>query len=311
MARIAVPKWEKRRYAGRADTAFRQFLAANRSLARLTDEDEEELRSEFLKGRREAREVLILNSIWRVTSIARKFLNRGLPYEDLVQEGTIAGIEGVDTFLEKDNVFALGQLVYTRVKERLGGMIAREYYGNKKPRIPRHEVAQVKHVVFAIRLLTERMHRPPNVLELVWHTRMPLKVIGDTLHLCRTSVCSREFLDDVPQSKSRRRSPVLGAQAGERLEKLLALKEQVMVALVSFAVETKAILIGRLGLNGEGRLSLGDVAKRCKRTIYEVGRIETDAVQQLAVATATSVEQLWRLTNDIQELEGFLQSKST
>ena len=58
-------------------------------------------------GSREARDMLVLENMGLVYSIARRYLGRGYEMEDLVQIGTIGLIKAIDKFdLEKEVMFS-------------------------------------------------------------------------------------------------------------------------------------------------------------------------------------------------------------
>lgn len=60
-----------------------------------------------LEGSREARDILVIENMGLVYSIARRFLGRGYDMEDIVQIGTIGLIKAIDKFnLEKDVMFS-------------------------------------------------------------------------------------------------------------------------------------------------------------------------------------------------------------
>jgi RNA polymerase primary sigma factor len=50
------------------------------------------------RGDQKAREVLVNSNLRLVTSIAKKYQNRGIPLEDLIQEGTLGLIHAVDKY---------------------------------------------------------------------------------------------------------------------------------------------------------------------------------------------------------------------
>lgn len=59
------------------------------------------------EGNREARDMLVMENMGLVYSIARRFLGRGYEMEDIVQIGTIGLIKAIDKFdLEKDVMFS-------------------------------------------------------------------------------------------------------------------------------------------------------------------------------------------------------------
>lgn len=64
----------------------------------LTPEEEKEIATRMSNGDSEARDILILSNFRLVVSIAKNYLNKGVDYESLIQEGNIGLIKAVDKF---------------------------------------------------------------------------------------------------------------------------------------------------------------------------------------------------------------------
>ena len=65
---------------------------------RLTAEEERELSTRVSQGDREARERMILANLRLVVSVARQYMNRGVPLADLVEEGNLGLLRAVEKF---------------------------------------------------------------------------------------------------------------------------------------------------------------------------------------------------------------------
>jgi len=68
------------------------------SLPLLTQDEERRLARLVEKGDKRAREILVNANLRLVTSIAKKYQNRGIAMEDLIQEGTLGLIHAVDKY---------------------------------------------------------------------------------------------------------------------------------------------------------------------------------------------------------------------
>src|SRR4051812_12720356 len=64
----------------------------------LSAEEERELAMQFERGDPEARERLVLCNLRLVVFVARRYLGRGLPLDDLVQEGVLGLTRAVEKF---------------------------------------------------------------------------------------------------------------------------------------------------------------------------------------------------------------------
>ena len=64
----------------------------------LSAEEEKELAEKISEGNKEAREAMIKSNLRLVVSVAWKYINRGLPLMDLIQEGNIGLIKAVEKY---------------------------------------------------------------------------------------------------------------------------------------------------------------------------------------------------------------------
>lgn len=80
------------------DSNLQQYLKEIRETPLLTAEEEIELARRIRKGDEAAREQMINANLRLVVSIAKDFLNRGLPFMDLIAEGNIGLMKGVEKF---------------------------------------------------------------------------------------------------------------------------------------------------------------------------------------------------------------------
>ena len=59
------------------------------------------------KGDKKARQELIIHNLKLVVSIAKQYLNLGLPFEDLIQEGNLGLIRAIEKFdVTKETAFS-------------------------------------------------------------------------------------------------------------------------------------------------------------------------------------------------------------
>ena len=80
------------------DANFQQYLKEIRETPLLTGAEELELARRIKEGDKEAREHMIKANLRLVVSVAKEFLNRGLPFMDLIAEGNIGLMRGIEKF---------------------------------------------------------------------------------------------------------------------------------------------------------------------------------------------------------------------
>ena len=84
-----------------------QYLNDIRDIELLSKEEEYELMKEVKDGNEDAMDMFILHNLRLVIAIAKKYVNKGIPINDLIQEGNIGLIRAAEKFdLSKDIKFS-------------------------------------------------------------------------------------------------------------------------------------------------------------------------------------------------------------
>lgn len=144
----------------------RSFLATLGSSKMLTFDDEIKiaklLGSNHEETRRYAINQLVTSNLRLVTSIAKKYLNRGLDFIDLIQEGSIGLIKAITKFNYK-----LGNKFSTYATWWIRQAITRAISDQARTiRIPVHMVETINKLIKVERNLTQTLGREPSVEEL-------------------------------------------------------------------------------------------------------------------------------------------------
>jgi RNA polymerase primary sigma factor len=80
------------------DDAIKLYLREIQKTKLLTADEEKELASRIAKGEKAARDKMIESNLRLVVKIAKRYINRGLPFLDLIEEGNMGLIKAVERF---------------------------------------------------------------------------------------------------------------------------------------------------------------------------------------------------------------------
>lgn len=83
------------------NNSLKIYLEQIRKIPLLTFEEEQTLFEKYKKGDLESKDKIIISNLRLVVNIAKKYQERGLPLEDLIQEGNLGLIKAIDKF-DKD-----------------------------------------------------------------------------------------------------------------------------------------------------------------------------------------------------------------
>lgn len=194
--------------ATRLDSAIGDYLKQIKQYPLLTAEEERELgtiiraaaESEQLisqgditpyeyeqrqRSAAEARDRMIRANLRLVISVAKNFRNRGLPMEDLVNEGNVGLVNAVDRF---DPL--VGSRFSTYASYWIDQAIRRAVQtATQMIHIPSYLMEQIGHMKLAMRELEERLHRPPNIYELAAHMNVSARKAGAIAMAIRACAC--------------------------------------------------------------------------------------------------------------------------
>ena len=124
-----------------------------------------------------ARDALILANLRLVVHIAKKYLNHGISFMDLIQEGNIGLMKAVEKFeYERGNKFST--YAYWWIKQAIERAIADKA---RVIRIPVHVNEKIKKISRISKELAETLGRKPTPLEVAKKLRMPVAKVEEIL----------------------------------------------------------------------------------------------------------------------------------
>lgn len=121
-----------------------------------------EIKKEYEEGFK-ARQLMIESNIRLVISIASNFKNRGIPFQDLIQEGTIGLINGIERFDESYQC-KVSTYVSFWIKQALVKTISDN---GKLIRLPIHILSLYNKIKSSTKYLTQKLNRLPTNNELL------------------------------------------------------------------------------------------------------------------------------------------------
>ena len=141
----------------------RQYLHSIGAYQVLKDKNEEkELAKRILAGDREAKDQLIECNLKLVVSIAKHYVNRGMDFLDLIQEGNLGLMKAVDKF-----DYTLDYKFSTYATWWIRQAITRALADQARTiRIPVHMVETINKITRAQRKLVQKLNRDPTAEEI-------------------------------------------------------------------------------------------------------------------------------------------------
>jgi RNA polymerase primary sigma factor len=253
------------------------YLREIRRRPLLTNEEEVALARRAGAGDPEARRELVEANLRLVVSIARRYIGRGLPLADLIQEGNIGLMRAVERF---DWRRGLKLSTYATWWIRQSVVRALALHG-RAIRLPEPVVDQVNALARHRASLTQSLGREPTVDELADRTNAAPERVTRLLRLAQEPASLEAPLGD---GEARPLRDVIEDERHARPDAAVVRtlrREGIEAALATLTPRERAILELRYGLDGEEPRTLRDVAGRFGVTHERIRQIESSSLAKL------------------------------
>jgi RNA polymerase primary sigma factor len=262
---------------GRPHPQLDAYLRDIRRMPLLSAEQEREVAYRVANGDREARDRLARANLRLVVSIARGYAGRGLPLQDLIEEGNLGLLRAVEAFDPSMNTRFSTYASYW-IKQS----IRRALTGTARTiRLPAHLHHLLSRWRRADAALREELGRAPADDEVARRLGLAGKRLRTILHVLRNQQAGPSGLDedrpsiDVLLPDPRGKAPEAEVADEEEKRKALGLLDELD--------RRKALVLRlRFGLEGDEALTLEEIGDRLGLTRERVRQIEKQALAELA-----------------------------
>ena len=268
--------------------SMKAYLQEIGAVDRLTPEEEIEIGRRAAQGDPEAKEIMINANLRLVVAMARKFLNRGLSYQDLIQEGNIGLMRAVEKF-DPDKGFRFSTYATWWIRQSLTRAIADQ---SRDIRIPVHTTEQIYKIKKIQRELFHEFNREPTPEEIAEKIPgMDAVKVTDLLSVSQDTISLESPTGDEEDSTLGDFIKDDSIKGPEDVFKSEALKDQIDKVLKELPEREEAIVRMRFGLDGTGTVkTLDEVGKIYGITKERVRQIENKAMRRLKMIIKTKEE---------------------
>ncbi len=257
--------------------ATRLYLNELGSSKLLTADDEKHYGRLALQGDVAARKKMIECNLRLVVKISRRYLNRGLPLLDLIEEGNLGLIRAVEKF-DPERGFRFSTYATWWIRQTIERAIMNQ---TRTIRLPIHIVKEMNGYLKARRQLAQKLDNDPSAEDIALHLDKPVKTVEKMLKLNErvTSV-------DVPYGQDSDK-PLVEAISDESapgptdILQNDGLQENLGEWLDQLNEKQREVICRRYGLRGYENSTLEQVAKELGVTRERVRQIQMDALKRM------------------------------
>src|SRR5450755_2740606 len=276
--------------------ALQLFLKDIAKVRLLTVEEEVDLAKRIERGDLDAKQKMVESNLRLVVSIAKNYRNQGLPFLDLIQEGTLGLVRAAEKF-DYRRGYKFSTYATWWIRQATVRALADKA---RTIRIPVHVVEKLNRIGRAERKLATELGREPTAEEIAEVTGVEPGEVESITRSARAPISLEKPVGDEEESEFGQLIADEHAESPyERAVEILR-DDAVRDALENLSYRERRVLELRYGLGGEQAHTLDEVGRRFNVTRGRVRQIETQSLNKLK-----NLPEAQQLRDDIEAASGF------
>ncbi len=255
----------------------RMYLKEIGNVPLLSTEEEIALAKRVEDGDEDAKKQLIEANLRLVVSIAKKYVGRGMPFLDLIQEGNMGLMKAVDKF-DYAKGFKFSTYATWWIRQAITRGIADT---GRTIRVPVHMVETINKTLRMTRTLLQELGREPTPEEVADRLNVPVSRVREVLKISRDPVSLDTPIGEEDDSHLGDFIEDDSALSPSDSAAFSMLREELGTALESLTDRERQVVQLRFGLIDGRARTLEEVGKEFNVTRERIRQIEAKALRKL------------------------------
>lgn len=270
---------EEEKTRGRSEglDTLKSYLREIRRSTLLTFKQEQQLGKRVMAGDEQARQQMIESNLRLVISIGKRYIHRGFPFSDIVEEGNLGLIKAVEKFNYKRG-FRFSTYASWWIRQYIERAIINQ---GKLVRLPVHVVERLNRYLNRVEGLVQELGREPTAEEVAKKMKTTEEEVLDLKQVVRTT-CSLDspindqadtFLRDVIEDP-------MSVSPADTAEGVMR-RAEMMAWVKELPEKEQTVIVARFGLDGSEARTLEEIGREMGLTRERVRQIEMAALGRL------------------------------
>jgi RNA polymerase primary sigma factor len=257
--------------------ALQLFLKDIGKVDLLTAPQEIELAKKIERGDHTAKQAMVEANLRLVVSIAKRYRNQGLPFLDLIQEGTIGLVRAAEKFDYRKG-FKFSTYATWWIRQAVARALADK---SRTIRMPVHVVEKLNKIVRSERKLRGELGREPSTGEIARDLDLALDDVEQIRRSSQMPVSLEKPVGDEEESEFGHFLTDDNAPLPDEAAEQALRKDALKKILGSLSPREQRILEMRYGLDGTPPRTLDEVGRAFNVTRERIRQIENQCLKKL------------------------------